>query len=64
MDTEPVDPELDVPDLNASRPDVPVVPAFADLIVSAPLVVAVPAPVASKRWPPVTLAPTPDATSS
>jgi hypothetical protein len=42
MDTEPVVPELDVPELNASRPDVPAAPAFADLIVNAPLVVVVP----------------------
>jgi hypothetical protein len=47
--TVPVVPELDVPDLNTSRPDVPATPAFADLIVSAPLVVAVPAPDASNR---------------
>jgi hypothetical protein len=44
MDTVPVVPELDVPELNTSRPDVPAVPASADLIVTEPLVVAVPAP--------------------
>jgi hypothetical protein len=64
MDTEPVDPELDVPELNASRPDVPVVPAFALRSVTEPLVVAVLAPLTISRWPPVTLPPKPDAISS
>ena len=41
----------------------PFVPAFALRIVRAPLVVAVPSPVATSMWPPVTFAPTPDATS-
>ena len=64
MDTEPVVPELDVPELNFSRPEAPVAPAFAERIVRAPLVVSVLAPASISRAPPVTLAPTPDATSS
>ena len=45
-------------------PDVPAVPAFALRIVTEPLVVAVPLPLKSSSWPPVTLPPTPDAISS
>ena len=56
---DPLLPELDVPELNTSRPDVPAVPASADLIVSAPLVVAVPTPLVTTSWPPVSFAPTP-----
>ena len=49
IDTDPVVPELDVPELNFSRPDVPVAPAFAERIVTAPLVVSVPAPASTSR---------------
>jgi hypothetical protein len=41
IDTEPVLPTFDVPELNVSIPDVPAVPAFALLIVNAPEVVSV-----------------------
>jgi hypothetical protein len=44
IDSEPVEPELDVPELNTSRPEIPLVPAFAERIVTTPLVVAVPGP--------------------
>ena len=64
IDTEPDEPELDVPELNFSGPEAPVAPAFAERIVRAPLVVSVPAPASISRAPPVTFAPTPDATSS
>ena len=39
----PVEPELDVPELNTSRPLTPVVPALALRMRKLPLVVAVPA---------------------
>jgi hypothetical protein len=42
IDTDPVVPELDVPELKLSRPLVPSTPAFADLMTTAPLVVAMP----------------------
>ena len=35
-------PELDVPELNASKPLMPLSPAFDDVIVIAPLVLAMP----------------------
>ena len=38
----PVLPELDVPELNTSTPLAPFAPAFADLIVIAPLVLEMP----------------------
>jgi hypothetical protein len=38
IDREPVDPELEVPELNTKRPDVPPVPESALRIVIAPLV--------------------------
>ena len=38
----PVEPELDVPELNTSTPLAPFAPAFADLIVIAPLVLEMP----------------------
>ena len=64
IDTEPVEPELDVPELNFNRPEAPVAPAFAERIVKAPLVLSVPAPASISKAPPVTFAPTPDVTSS
>ena len=42
IEIEPVPPELDVPELKLSRPLVPSTPAFADLMTTAPLVVAMP----------------------
>jgi hypothetical protein len=48
MDNEPVDPELEVPELNVSKPDTPAVPAFADNNCSMPLDVAVPSPEARR----------------
>ena len=53
IDTEPVEPELDVPELNFSRPDAPVAPALADAIVTAPLVLAMPWPLVTPIAPPV-----------
>jgi hypothetical protein len=42
IEIDPVVPELDVPELKLSRPLVPSTPAFADLMITAPLVVAMP----------------------
>jgi hypothetical protein len=55
----PVVPELDVPELNVITPLTPDVPAFAERIVIAPVVVAVPSPDVSVIAPPVCLAPRP-----
>ena len=43
IDTDPLVPELDVPELNTSRPLTPVVPALALRIRKLPLVVVLPA---------------------
>jgi hypothetical protein len=43
IDTEPLVPELDVPELKTSRPLTPFVPLFALRILRLPLVVDVPA---------------------
>jgi hypothetical protein len=45
IDTEPLVPELDVPELKTSRPLAPLTPALAVWMRTAPLVVAVPSPV-------------------
>ena len=42
IEIEPLEPELVVPELNTSTPLTPASPAFAVLIVIAPLVVAMP----------------------
>ena len=42
IEIEPLEPELVVPELNTSTPLTPAAPAFAVLIVIAPLVVAMP----------------------
>jgi hypothetical protein len=55
----PVSPELDVPELNARAPLAPAVPAFDDLMVMAPVVVAVLAPEDMEIAPPVNFAPRP-----
>jgi hypothetical protein len=55
----PVSPELDVPELKVRAPLAPAVPAFADLMVMAPVVVAVLAPDITDTAPPVTFAPRP-----
>ena len=60
IDTEPVEPELDVPELNISDPETPAVPAFALLMVTAPVDESVPWPLITARWPPVPAAPSPD----
>merc|ERR1719453_1103012 len=64
IEIEPLVPELVVPELKTNRPLTPFAPAFAVLIVIAPLVVAVPSPVLMSIWPPVTLVPLPDSRSS
>jgi hypothetical protein len=64
IDTDPVVPELDVPELKLSRPLTPAAPAFAVLIVTAPLVVAVPKPLVRPRAPPVSALPSPATKSS
>jgi hypothetical protein len=53
IEIEPVVPELDVPELNDSRPLTPPVPAFAELIVITPLVLATPWPLTAPIAPPV-----------
>ena len=62
MDTDPVDPELDVPELNFMSPLAPLWPAFADTIVIAPLVLAIPWPLVTPIAPPVCTVLWPDAT--
>ena len=42
IEIEPLAPELARPELNASKPEVPPVPALADTMVRAPLVLAMP----------------------
>ena len=49
----PLEPELVVPELNDSRPLTPPVPAFAVLIVIAPLDVFTPSPLVTPMAPPV-----------
>jgi hypothetical protein len=59
IDTEPLTPLDAVPELNTSAPLMPTTPAFADRTVTAPLLVAVPDPLATSIAPPVLEAPTP-----
>ena len=49
IDTEPVAPELDVPELNTSSPLAPLVPALAVRMLRAPLVDVAPSPVLTCR---------------
>jgi hypothetical protein len=49
----PEEPEFDVPELNESRPLTPLSPAFEVRIVIAPLVLAIPWPLAKLMAPPV-----------
>ena len=53
IEIEPVLPELDVPELKTSTPLTPLSPAFAVLIVMAPLVLAMPCPLLTPIAPPV-----------
>ncbi len=53
IDTEPVVPELDVPELKTSTPLAPLTPAFADLMLIAPLEEATPSPLVSAIVPAV-----------
>jgi hypothetical protein len=62
IDTDPVVPELEDPELNTNMPLVPSSPAFADLIVTAPLVTARLCPLLNARAPPVEAVLSPDAT--
>ena len=62
IETEPVVPDVDVPELNASKPDTPASPALEDAIVIAPLVLAMPCPLATPTVPPVRTVLWPDCT--
>ena len=53
IEIDPVEPELDVPELNTSTPLTPLSPALAVLIVIAPLVLEMPSPVLTPIAPPV-----------
>jgi hypothetical protein len=53
METEPLVPLLDVPELKTSTPLTPVSPALADATVIAPLDVAIPSPLVTPMEPPV-----------
>jgi len=53
MITWPVLPLLDDPELKTNRPEAPFTPAFTLIKVTAPLVVAVPSPLAKLKLPPV-----------
>ena len=64
MSTLPLVPELVVPDLNDMAPLTPFVPALDDPTTTAPLDVAVPAPVVSDTAPPLMSALLPDATDT
>jgi hypothetical protein len=52
METEPLEPELEVPELKTKIPLTPFTPALAVLIVTAPLLVASPSPLTSEVMPP------------
>jgi hypothetical protein len=62
IDRNPEVPDVDDPELNTSTPLVPAIPEFDDLIVRAPLVVAVPWPATMPTAPPVWTVLSPDAT--
>lgn len=53
IEMEPVVPELDVPELNKSRPLTPLCPALEVRIAMAPLVLAIPWPLDTPTEPPV-----------
>jgi hypothetical protein len=53
MDTDPVLPELEVPELNTSTPLTPLSPEFAVRTVIVPVVLAIPCPVVIEMAPPV-----------
>ena len=60
--TKPVEPVIDVPELNDRTPLIPASPALDDAIVIAPLVVAMPCPLTTPTAPPVFTVLWPDAT--
>ena len=61
MEIEPLLPELVVPELNTSTPLTPVAPALAVLMLIAPLLLAMPAPLLTPTAPPVWIVLWPDA---
>jgi hypothetical protein len=64
MEMEPVEPELDVPELKTRAPLTPASPAFAERIEMAPLDVANPSPLIKPIAPPVCAVLRPAATVS
>jgi hypothetical protein len=64
METDPVVPELDVPELKTSTPLTPLAPALAVRMVTAPLDVAMPWPLTIPTAPPVRTVLSPEATVS
>ena len=62
IEIAPDEPELDVPELKASKPLIPLCPAFDVAILIAPLVLAMPWPLVTLTVPPVRTVLSPDAT--
>ena len=62
IEMAPDEPELAVPELNESNPLTPLSPALAETMVIAPLVLAMPCPLATPTAPPVRTVLWPDAT--
>ena len=60
IEMEPVDPELEVPELNTNRPLRPLVPAFDERMLMAPLEVAIPWPLMTPTAPPVFVSASPE----
>jgi hypothetical protein len=64
MAKDPVDPTLEVPELNTRLPLTPALPALAVLIVNSPLVVSMPWALVSPMAPPVSTVLSPDASDT